>query len=72
LIREFRRAADVWGLQSIGQETELRTAPTWKAHQLTRGRKGTWSLFVTRNWCITFEIDQARAEIINLDYEDYH
>ncbi len=59
-------------LQDMEQEEELRTVPSWKAHQLTGDRKGTWSLFVTRNWRITFTIDQAEIEIIDLDYEDYH
>jgi proteic killer suppression protein len=59
-------------LQDMGQESELRTVPSWKAHQLTGERKGTWSLFVTRNWRITFHIDQDDIEIIDLDYEDYH
>ena len=44
---------------------------TWKAHQLTGDRKGTWSLTVTRNWRITFEVN-ALNEIENLDFEDYH
>ena len=59
-------------LQDMEQEEELRTVPSWKAHQLTGDRKGTWSLFVTKNWRITFRIDQAEIEIIDLDYEDYH
>jgi proteic killer suppression protein len=51
---------------------ELRDIPSWKAHQLTGDRKGTWSLTVTRNWRITFRIDQIEGEILDLDYEDYH
>lgn len=43
----------------------------WKAHQLTGDRKGTWSLTVTRNWRITFEVTELN-EIENLDFEDYH
>jgi plasmid maintenance system killer protein len=39
--------------------------PLWKAHQMTGDRKGTWSLFVTKNWRITFQINQAEIEIIN-------
>jgi hypothetical protein len=27
---------------------------------------------VTKNWRITFRIDQIGIEIIDLDYEDYH
>jgi proteic killer suppression protein len=58
-------------LQEMEQEAELRTVPSWKAHQMTGDRKGTWSLFVTRNWRITFRVDQAGIEIVDLDYEDY-
>ena len=39
---------------------------------LTGNRKGTWSLFVTKNWRMTFRIDRQEIEIIDLDYEDYH
>lgn len=59
-------------LQDMEREEELRSVPSWRAHQLTGDRKGTWSLFVTKNWRITFRIDQAEIEIIDLDYEDYH
>ncbi len=59
-------------LQDMEQEDELRSVPSWKAHQLTGDRKGTWSLFVTKNWRITFRIEKAEIEIIDLDYEDYH
>jgi proteic killer suppression protein len=59
-------------LQDMGEESELRTVPSWRAHQLTGERKGTWSLFVTRNWRITFRIDEGAIEIQDLDYEDYH
>lgn len=59
-------------LQDMEQEDELRTIPSWKAHQLTGDRKGTWSLFVTKNWRMTFRIDHDEIEIIDLDYEDYH
>ena len=34
--------------------------------------RGVWSLFVTKNWRMTFRIDQDEIEIIDLDYEDYH
>jgi proteic killer suppression protein len=59
-------------LQEMEDARELRDIPTWKAHQLTGDRKGTWSLTVTRNWRITFRIDQSEREILDLDYEDYH
>ena len=59
-------------LQDMSSEEELRCVPSWKAHQLTGGRKGTWALHVTKNWRITFHVDRQEIEIIDLDYEDYH
>ena len=59
-------------LQDMEREDELVTVPSWKAHLLSGDRKGTWSLFVTRNWRLTFRIDRTEIEIVDLDYEDYH
>jgi proteic killer suppression protein len=59
-------------LQEMEDIQELRDVPIWNSHQLTGDRKGTWSLTVTRNWRITFRIDQQEGEIFDLDYEDYH
>ena len=59
-------------LQDMAFEDELHAVPTWKAHQLSGNRKATWSLFVNRNWRVTFRIDKAEIEIIDLNYEDYH
>ena len=70
VVEKLRRIVSF--LQDMEREDELRTVPGWKAHQLTGDRKGTWSLFVTRNWRLTFRIDADDIEIIDLDYEDYH
>jgi proteic killer suppression protein len=59
-------------LQDMAEENELRSIPSWRAHLLTGNRKGTWSLFVTHNWRMTFRIDGEEIEIIDLDYEDHH
>jgi proteic killer suppression protein len=59
-------------LQEIEDVQELQSIPSWKAHQLSGDRKGTWSLSVTRNWRITFRIDRIEGEILGLDIEDYH
>ena len=59
-------------LQDMEREEELRTVPSWKAHMLTGDLNGTWSLFVTKNWRMTFWIDCDEIEIVDLDYEDYH
>ena len=57
-------------LQDMGTVDELRTLPTWKAHRLGGDRKGTWALHVTKNWRLTFRIDNN--ELIEVNYEDYH
>ena len=59
-------------IQDMEQVMELRGVPGWKAHQLGGDRNGVWSLSVTKNWRITFRIDQPRNEIVDLNYEDYH
>lgn len=57
-------------LDAIAAEEEVRDVPTWKAHRLTGSRRGTWSLHVSRNWRLTFEIEGE--EIANVNLEDYH
>ncbi len=57
-------------LDAIASEEEVRNIPTWKAHRLTGNRRGTWSLHVSRNWRLTFEIEDD--EIANVSFEDYH
>ena len=59
-------------LQDMQDENELHQVPSWKAHILSGSRKGTWSLFVSRNWRLTFRIEKTEIEIVDLNYEDYH
>lgn len=51
---------------------QLLAVPSWKAHELTPGQPGKWSLTVTRNYRLTFHVDVAAQEVRLLDYEDYH
>jgi proteic killer suppression protein len=44
--------------------------PGWRVHQLRGNRAGTWSISVSGNWRLTFDIRQN--EICDLDLEDYH
>lgn len=44
--------------------------PGFFLHQLTGDRKGQWSITVTGNWRITFELNNGDVYIVN--YEDYH
>jgi toxin HigB-1 len=59
-------------LDDMQEAEELRALPAWKANTLTGDRKGTWSLSVARNRRMTFRIDTAEREIVDLDLEDYH
>ena len=54
-------AADMDGIQG---------PPGWRIHQLSGDRAGTWSISISGNWRITFDIEQGK--ITNLDLEDYH
>lgn len=44
--------------------------PGWRVHQLKGDRAGTWSISVSGNWRITFDVQDG--EITGLDLEDYH
>ena len=57
-------------LQDMQDPEKLRTFTRWKAHQLTGDRHGFWSLHVTRNWRLTFQIEDD--QICDVNYEDYH
>lgn len=70
VVPKLRRMSSF--LQDMEREDELLAIPTWKAHRLTGERKGTWSLFVTKNWRLTFRIEKTEIEIVDLDFEDYH
>ncbi len=54
--------------ESIG---ELATPPNFGLHQLAGGRSGTWSMTVTRNWRLTFRLNDAGC-LIDVDLEGYH
>lgn len=57
-------------LQDMQDPEKLRAFPMWKAHQLAGDRKGSWSLHVTRNWRLTFQMRDG--EICDVNFEDYH
>ena len=59
-------------LQDMESADELRAIAVWKAHLMSGDRKGVWSLYVTRNWRLTFRVDAAANEILDVNYEDYH
>jgi proteic killer suppression protein len=58
-------------LIAIETEEELKVPPNYGAHMLTGDRAGSWSLTVTRNWRMTFRVNETPA-IEDMDLEDYH
>jgi proteic killer suppression protein len=44
--------------------------PGYRLHQLKGDRKGTWAVWVSANWRVTFPFDGPDA--VNVDYCDYH
>jgi proteic killer suppression protein len=58
-------------LADAGSIETLKLPPNYGAHELKGDRAGTWSLIVSRNWRMTFGLDEVGA-IVDLDLEDYH
>jgi len=44
--------------------------PGYNLHELSGNRKGTWAVWVSGNWRVTFCFDGVDA--IPVNYEDYH
>jgi proteic killer suppression protein len=59
-------------LDGMDGAEEFERLPTWKAHRLTGGRKGTWSLSVTSNLRLAFRVDAVEREIREMNLEDHH
>ena len=58
-------------LAAVEAAGELTVPPNFGAHRLAGDRAGLWSLTVTKNWRMTFWINDAGG-IEDLDLEDYH
>jgi proteic killer suppression protein len=50
---------------------ELFVPPNFGLHELTGDRKDTWSMTVTRNWRLTFKLNEEGA-LTDMDMENYH
>lgn len=44
--------------------------PGYRLHELVGNERGTWSVWVSGNWRITFQFDGIDA--VDVDYRDYH
>ena len=68
LVRRVRNVLAV--LISAADMDGVRGPPGWRVHELTGDRAGPWSISVSGNWRITFEVRDG--DIADLDLEDYH
>jgi proteic killer suppression protein len=68
LVRRVRNMLSV--LVAAPDMSGVQGPPGWRIHQLTGNRAGTWSLSVSGNWRVTFDLENE--EIHNLNLEDYH
>ena len=53
-----------------GPLPEAMALPGFRLHPLKGDRQGAWSVWITANYRLTFEIDGEDAT--NVDLEDYH
>ena len=76
--RQYRDSVDrckATGYSIISENNELRPQGLKRLY-LEDSAKGlppdavVWSLHVTRNWRLTFRIEDG--EVLDVDYEDYH
>ncbi len=44
--------------------------PGYRLHRLSGREKGTWSVWVSGNWRVTFRFDGP--DVVEVDYRDYH
>lgn len=50
---------------------ELAMPPNYGLHKLSGDRKGIWSMTVTKNWRLTFRVNNEGA-IVDMELEDCH
>ena len=60
----------ILGRLSAAAKPEDMGLPGLRLHPLKGTRKGTWAVWVSGNWRITFRFVEADAEVV--DYEDSH
>ncbi|WP_207683660.1 type II toxin-antitoxin system RelE/ParE family toxin [Desulfonema magnum] len=65
--QRLRRILALLETASVIEDMDL---PGLNLHELKGKRRGTWSVKVSGNWRITFQI--TGGDVYNVSYEDYH
>jgi len=55
---------------NVAENVESLDVPGFGLHPLTGDRQGQWSIVISRNWRITFRLEDGGA--FDVDFEDYH
>lgn len=59
-------------LQAADSIWTVETVPGWQLEEKRHGMKGTWSMWVTGNFRLTFSLESEKGPITDLWYGDYH
>jgi proteic killer suppression protein len=66
-----KRLRNILAMLIIAEDmTKVVGPPGWRVHQLKGDRAGTWSISVSGNWRLTFDV--VGGDICSLNLEDYH
>jgi len=68
--RHTERLRLILGRLNAAAASEDMGLPGLKLHPLKGSRKGTWAVWVSGNWRITFKFVGTNVDVV--DYEDYH
>jgi proteic killer suppression protein len=66
-----KRLRNILAVLMVAEDmTQVIGPPGWRVHQLKGARAGTWTISVSGNWRLTFDVEGG--EVCNLNLEDYH
>lgn len=69
-VKKIRRQLSA--LQAAPTIYAVETVPGWRLEEKTGPMKGTWTMWVTGNFRLTFRLESPAGPIIELWYGDYH
>ena len=59
-------------IQAASNIQQLATVPSWRLHLLEPKNQQRWSMWVSGNYRLTFRLNPASNEVLDVDLEDYH
>jgi proteic killer suppression protein len=65
-----KKLAMILAMLDVAKEPQDLNQPALRLHPLKGDLKGHWSVWVNGNWRITFRF--AGADVVLVDYQDYH